>query len=195
MTSANWRVLTLLIVLLGVSSTSSAQECKKCVREKLAGSAEETAVAASLAAIAGLAVLAPPGAVCAAVIAAAGGTALSKMIGIAQCDKICIDEANQKSDPRGNVCTDLMGKVRIAGIWTGSCIRGSKSATVVIGIYGTSATLNSKSVVNLQLADNNKAIRFSEGDRTFYGSFSSDLRSLTGQLTKGGSSASCKLTK
>lgn len=102
------------IGLIALSSESFAQEagsCKRCVSDKVAGTAEEAAVMAAVGALGGGAAGGLPGAVCGAVIGAVG-VGVTKLVQVAQCEQICVKEATARKDPDPKKCSDLMEKVK-----------------------------------------------------------------------------------
>ena len=87
----------------------------------------------------------------------------------------------------------------IQGVWKGSCSRGAKSINAQLVLaYSTSAkttsgTLNGKSLAALSVTAS--TIEFTEGTKSFKGSFSSDMNQLTAELDKEPKRADCKLTR
>jgi len=98
------------VIVANLSGSAFAQNaCLQCVKEKLGGAKEKTLATAVLGAIAGAKVGNLAGAVCGAVIGAAGA-AVDKLIEVAQCDDICLQQAAAAKD-KGK-CEDLMTKTK-----------------------------------------------------------------------------------
>ena len=105
-------LLAFLLATLGPTyAYSQSEPCRACIRDKLAGTGEQVAVATAIGALGGLAVGSLPGAVCGAVLAAVG-TSISSLINVAQCDQVCREEAQARSDPNANRCEDMANRAR-----------------------------------------------------------------------------------
>ena len=87
----------------------------------------------------------------------------------------------------------------IQGVWKGACERGGKSINAQLVLaYSTTAqktsgTLNGRPLTILSLTSN--TIKFTEGAKSFEGTFSSELNQLNAKLDKGPKEADCKLTR
>jgi len=91
------------------SPVHSAEECRKCVKEKLEGAAAKTVAATAIGALGGLGVASLPGAVCGAVLGAVGAS-VDKLIEVSQCATICNKEAKAAQDKDQVKCSELMSK-------------------------------------------------------------------------------------
>lgn len=83
--------------------------------------------------------------------------------------------------------------ISLEGYWEGQCTRGSKSINANLLMDQLAGQLNGKNISGL--TKGKFSIQFSEGKKTFTGTFSNDTANLTGTLTVDGKGAPCSLTR
>jgi hypothetical protein len=87
----------------------------------------------------------------------------------------------------------------LQGIWNGKCERGGKAinAQLVLAYKpasdATSGALNGRALSGITINDN--TISFTEGSKTFTGTFDATFNNLAAELDKGPKAASCQLTR